>query len=142
VLRRNPVGDVHRFGRVAGENGDAIRGERLPDHVATGRQPRHDGVDTQRERAAPGDENRPGIRVVFRLRDEIRGNPGGPTATGDDDDLRWSGEEVDGTRRRDKRFRDRDVTIAGPDDLVHAWNGRRAVRERRDGVRAADSDKA
>ena len=50
-----------------------------------------------------------------------------------------SGVEVDRAVGRDVRLGGRDVAVAGPDDLVHPWNRRGPVRQRGDGVSAADA---
>ena len=47
------------------------------------------------ERPVPGDEDRPRVRVVLGLRDQIRGDPSGAAAAGDDDDLGRAGIEID-----------------------------------------------
>ena len=73
---------------------------------------------------------------------EIRGDPGGIAAAGDDDDLARAGVEVDGAVGGHQRLRRRHVRVAGPDDLVHARDRRGAVGQRRHRVRAADAEQA
>ena len=97
-------------------------------------------ADTRRQRAAPGDEDRPRVGIVLGLGDEIGGDPVGPPGAGDDDDLGRPGVEIDRAVARDQRLRDGDVAVARPDDLVHARNRAGAVRQRRDRVGAADPE--
>ena len=92
------------------------------------------------ERTAPGDENRARVRVVLRLRDEIRRDPGRPARAGDNHDLGRAGVEVDRAAARHHRLRGRDIAVAGADDLVDARHGPGAEGQRRDRVGAADPE--
>ena len=72
------------------------------------------------ERPVPGDQDGPGIGIVFRLRDQVRGNPFGATSGGDDHHLGGAGVEVDRACPRDERLGSGDVAIARTDNFVHA----------------------
>src|SRR5207253_1767884 len=92
--------------------------DRLAHDVAIRCTPIDVGGNLICERAAPRDENRPRVRIVLGLRDQIGGNPVRPSTACDDDDLGWAGVEVDGAVARDESFCGGHVTVAGPDDLV------------------------
>ena len=120
----------------------AVRRQGLPRRSGWRHLPFDFGSDAIRQSAVRRDEHRASVGIVFRLRDQIGGDPSRRSGRGDDQDLRRPGIEVDAAVGRDQRLGRRHPAIAGADDLVHARHRPRAVRHRRNGVRAADAEQA
>ena len=94
----------------------------------------------QRQAHHRREQDRPGIRIVLGLGDQIGGNPRRVASRGDHRNLARSGEEIDGAVRGDLCLRGRHIGIPRSDDLVDRRNRFGAVGERRDGMSAADAE--
>ena len=139
MLGRDAIRKQHGFLQRARHNRAAVSGQRAPGDLAVEGAPSDCTGHSLGQRALPGDENRPGIRVVLGLCHQIRGNPFRPAASGEDDDLGRTGIEVDRAILGHVRFGRRDVLVARTHDLVDARHRCRAVRQGRNGVGTADS---
>ncbi len=144
VLRGEGVGGGHGLIEITDQERDATPGERCPHAVGVagacdlGGERRVGPVD---QGGIVGDQQAQRTRVVLGLRNEIAGEQarvGGLIS--DDRDLRRACLRVDAARAGggDLHLCFGDVGVSGPDDLVAAWHGRRAVRHGCDRLRSAD----
>ena len=79
------------------------------------------------------------IRGMFGLRQQIRRDPSGVPACREDHRLRRSGGQVNRAIGADQLLRSSHKTIARPKDFVDVRNTGCAIRERCDGLSAADA---
>ena len=92
------------------------------------------GDDLFGEIGARGDEDGQRFGIVLGLRDQVGGDLGRVAAFAGDDNLRGTGEHVDGAIEGDETLGRGDVEIAGADDFVDARDGlrfHRPARQRR-----------
>ncbi len=75
------------------------------------------------EIGARGDEDGQRFGIVLGLRDQVGGDVGRVAAFAGDDNLRGTGEHVDGAIEGDQPLGRGDIEIAGADDLVDARDG-------------------
>ena len=81
--------------------------------------------------------------IVFGLAEQVHGHPFWRCApVGQHQDLAWSGDHVDANRAEHPALGAGHVGVTGAGDLVHFWDGGRAIGERRNGLRAADGEGA
>eukprot|EP01022_Parablepharisma_sp_SALTPOND_P017907 TRINITY_DN290_c1_g1_i2.p1 TRINITY_DN290_c1_g1~~TRINITY_DN290_c1_g1_i2.p1 ORF type:complete len:1623 (-),score=570.02 TRINITY_DN290_c1_g1_i2:20056-24924(-) len=81
--------------------------------------------------------------VVLGLREQVHGDPVGIGGTiADDQDFRGAGDHVDAHHAEHAALGGGHIGIAGADDLVHLRDGRGAIGQRADGLRAADGEDA
>ena len=146
MLRRDAVGDRHRFFQIAHQDEGATIGQRGFDRLATrhGRQQLFDArLDAFDESGVGTDQD--GLRqlVVFGLREKIHRNPVRIAGTvGDDEDFRGTGHHVDADDAENTTLGRRHVGIAGADDLVDLRHRLRAISQRPDRLRPAHGEYA
>ncbi len=138
MLGRDPVGEIHGLAGRARQHDRAVGRQRLLDEVATRGLPLDFRGDGPREGAAPGEDDRPCVGIVFGLRDHVGRNPRGASAAGHDDDLGRARVEINRAVPGHQRFGRGDVAVARPHDLVDPRDGLGAVGQRSDRVCAAD----
>ena len=87
-----------------------------------------------------GDQDRLRRLVVLGLGQQVGGDPGRiVVAVGQHQDFRRPGDQVDADPAEDPTLGGRHIGIAGPDDLVHRRDRRRAVGQRADRLGAAEA---
>ena len=95
--------------------------------------------DPLENRAIAGDGRDACQRVVLGLREQLARDVFGTRAlVAHDQHFRRSGEPVDPARAEDLALRFGHVDVPGSDDLIDRRDRRRAVGQRRNGLRAAD----
>ena len=75
---------------------------------------------------------------MLALRDQIGSNVASRASGGHNQNFRGPCQQIDGAVGTDQSFGGGDITIARPENLIHARNRSRAVGERGNGLRAAD----
>ena len=97
-------------------------------------------VDRVGKRALVGDQDRLGGGVVLGLRQQVGRDPVRDCRrVGDDQHFGRAGDHVDADLAEHLALGGGDIGIAGADDLGDRRDGRGAIGERRDGLRAADA---
>ncbi len=128
---------------VVDEHDAAAGGERRRDlglAGGVGEQVVDGGVGGVGDLGIPRDEHRRTTGTVLRLGEQVGGGERSRhAAVGDDHDLGRSRERIDADRARDLALGQGDVPVAGADDHVDRADGLGAVRERGDGLGAADA---
>jgi hypothetical protein len=143
VLGREVVGDGNAVGEGLHEDERGVLPEDFGEIRAAAERgglgadlPFHGGEEAR----AVGDEQDAAAVAVLGLREEVGGDPRGICGgVGEDEDFARAGEEVDGALAEDLALRLDDPRAAGAEDFLHGPDGLRAIRERRDGLRAADT---
>ena len=82
-----------------------------------------------------------GVRIVLGLRNKIGGDRSWIAGFAGDDDLRGSGQHVDGAIKGDELLGGRNPCVAGTDDLVDAGQAFSPIGQRGDGMRSAHAVK-
>ena len=146
MLRRDAIGDVHRFVHVAHlDEGTAVGQRGLNDRTTRhGRQQLVDtGLHALDEGGIGADQD--GLRqfVVFSLREEVHRHPVRiARAIGDNKDFRRTGHHVDTDDAEYPALGCGDIGVAGADDLVHLRHGLRTVGQRADRLGTAHGEYA
>ena len=144
VLGRQPVGDVDRGVQIGHQHEGAVRGQRLGGDGPAGQPPR-----AARPAPPPRRGSSSGASVISSARAigscsawasrSAAIQAGSAAPVGDHHDLAGARHHVDADVAEHARLGERDVDVAGPDDLVHAADGGGAVGQRRDRLGAADA---
>ena len=143
VFGRQAIDEFRGLRHVARDDDATLRGERLARERQL--QPRHDSprgcLHLKRQFEGGGNENRHGIGVVLRLRNQVRRDPLGVAAAAHQHQFRWSGNEIDAALARHQLLGGSNVAVPRPHDLVHARHGLGSEGEGGDGLRAAQVDR-
>ena len=139
MLRRERVAGGDAFLHVRNHNHAAVP-ERSTSNVRGGQigelapQLRVDAIGKS---GIERDEHRHRVGIMLGLREQIgRDDCRRSGGVGEDNELRWAGEHIDGDASRDELLRRRDVAVSGADDHVTGSQGAGggAECERRDGM--------
>ena len=86
-----------------------------------------------------GDENGERFRIVFRLGNQVGGNPLRISIFTGDNNFSWAGQHVDAAFKRDQLLGCRDIEIAGSDNFIDTRHAGGPVGERSNRLRTADT---
>src|SRR5579872_1063981 len=140
MLRRETIGDLYRLIERADDDDGAIAADRLARHRSR-RQSSQLILDLLRYRAGQflrwSKQNRARVSVVFRLRQHVRREMLWIALRRHDQNLCGPGDEVHPHFARQQLLGRRYVDVARAHDAIGFRDRGRAVRRRRDGLRAA-----
>ena len=140
VLGREVVRDVHRLRHVVSDHDAAVGRADDVGALQAVDQRLELVLDPVREGRRIGHQHAPRKRVMLELRRQVGGDEvGARRAIGDDHHLGRTRDAVEADRTEDLALRERHVDVSGPRDHVDARDGRGAVRQRCDRLRAADA---
>ena len=142
VFRRQAVDERERLVEIAHFDERAVRGKRTGHGLRTFERGEHRldrGLHPIQELAIRRNQDRSGLFVVFRLREQVHHHPvHRGTSIADDDYLRRAGQHVDPHDTEHVPLGRGHVLVPGSDDLVHRPNRSGAERKCRDGLRTSD----